>query len=122
MLLNALTEINDSLAKIVGYVCAVIETISFVLKKIASRNTDLSSRTDSQASSLLETASLMAELTLTVKNTDNVRQVNLLVISTTGEAVKGGMVVGQVVNTMGSIKDSSRKIVDIIGVIDGIAF
>jgi len=83
----------------------------------------LSSRTESQASSLEETASSMEELTATVKqNADNARQANQLVVSASDFAVKGGNVVGQVVQTMGSIKESSRKIVDIIGVIDGIAF
>jgi len=83
----------------------------------------LSSRTESQASSLEETASSMEELTDTVKqNAENARQANQLVVSASDFAAKGGKVVGQVVTTMGSIKDSSRKIVDIIGVIDGIAF
>ncbi|MEB0233283.1 methyl-accepting chemotaxis protein, partial [Undibacterium sp. 10I3] len=77
----------------------------------------------SQASSLEETASSMEELTSTVRqNADNARQANQLVVSATGVAVKGGAVVNQVVSTMGSIKESSRKIVDIISVIDSIAF
>src|SRR3569832_1484066 len=91
--------------------------------EIASGNADLSSRTESQASSLEETASSMEELTSTVKqNAENARQANQLVVSTADVAAKGGQVVGQVVDTMASIKDSSRKISDIIGVIDGIAF
>jgi methyl-accepting chemotaxis protein len=91
--------------------------------EIASGNADLSSRTESQASSLEETASSMEELTTTVKqNADNARQANQLVVSASDFATKGGDVVGHVVDTMGSIKESSRKIVDIIGVIDGIAF
>lgn len=123
LLLNALKEMNDSLAKTVGQVRAGTETITVASREIASGNADLSSRTESQASSLEETASSMEELTSTVKqNADNARQANQLVISASGVAVKGGVVVGHVVDTMGSIKESSRKIVDIIGVIDGIAF
>ncbi|MDO9194656.1 MAG: methyl-accepting chemotaxis protein [Undibacterium sp.] len=123
LLLNALKEMNDSLAKTVGQVRTGTETITVASREIASGNADLSSRTESQASSLEETASSMEELTSTVKqNADNARQANQLVISASGVAVKGGVVVGHVVDTMGSIKESSRKIVDIIGVIDGIAF
>ncbi|RZI39242.1 methyl-accepting chemotaxis protein, partial [Herbaspirillum sp. HC18] len=92
-------------------------------REIASGNADLSSRTESQASSLEETASSMEELTSTVKqNAENARQANQLVVSASDVALRGGQVVSQVVETMGSIKESSRKIVDIIGVIDGIAF
>ena len=91
--------------------------------EIASGNLDLSSRTEAQASSLEETAAAMEELTSTVKqNADNARQANQLVVSASSHAVKGGEVVGQVVQTMGAIAESSRKIADIIGVIDGIAF
>ncbi|MFZ6772401.1 methyl-accepting chemotaxis protein [Undibacterium sp. SXout7W] len=122
-LMHALKNMNDSLASTVGQVRIGTETITVAAQEIASGNADLSSRTESQASSLEETASSMEELTSTVKqNADNARQANQLVVSATGVAVKGGAVVGQVVNTMGSIKESSRKIVDIIGVIDGIAF
>ncbi|MBC3810755.1 methyl-accepting chemotaxis protein [Undibacterium aquatile] len=122
-LLLALKNMNSSLAATVGKVREGTETITFAAQEIASGNADLSQRTESQASSLEETASSIEELTSTVKqNADNARQANQLVVSATGVAVKGGAVVGQVVNTMGSIKDSSRKIVDIIGVIDGIAF
>ncbi len=100
-----------------------VETIAVASRQIASGNADLSSRTESQASSLEETASSMEELTSTVKqNAENARQANQLVVSTADVAVKGGQVVGQVVDTMASIKESSRKISDIIGVIDGIAF
>ena len=122
-LLQALKNMNDNLAATVGQVRIGTETITVAAKEIASGNADLSSRTESQASSLEETASSMEELTSTVKqNADNARQANQLVVSATGVAVKGGAVVGQVVVTMGSIKESSRKIVDIISVIDGIAF
>ena len=122
-LLAALKNMNDSLASTVGQVRTGTETITVASQEIASGNADLSSRTESQASSLEETASSMEELTSTVRqNADNARQANQLVVSASSVAVKGGAVVGQVVSTMGSIKESSRKIVDIIGVIDGIAF
>jgi len=122
-LLQALKEMNESLARTVGEVRNSTETIATASGEIASGNLDLSSRTEAQASSLEETASSMEELTQTVKqNADNARQANQLVVSASDVAVKGGQVVGQVVETMGSIKDSSRKIVDIIGVIDSIAF
>ncbi|RJG01206.1 methyl-accepting chemotaxis protein [Noviherbaspirillum sedimenti] len=122
-LLVALRDMNDSLAHTVGQVLTAIDTIGVGTRQIASGNADLSARTESQASSLEQTASSMEELTTTVKqNADNARQANLLVVSASDYAVKGGQVVGQVVETMGSIKDSSRKIVDIIGVIDSIAF
>ncbi len=100
-----------------------IEGITTASREIATGNADLSSRTESQASSLEETSSTMEELTSTVKqNADNARQANQLVLSASSVAVKGGELVTQVVETMGSIKESSRKIVDIISVIDGIAF
>ncbi|HEX8609754.1 MAG TPA: methyl-accepting chemotaxis protein [Telluria sp.] len=122
-LLQALKDMNDSLSKTVGDVRSGTEMITVASQEIASGNADLSSRTESQASSLEETASSMEELTSTVKqNADNARQANQLAVSASSVAVKGGAVVSQVVDTMGSIKESSRKIVDIIGVIDGIAF
>ncbi len=122
-LLQALKEMDDSLLKIVGEVREGTDAIATASAEIASGNADLSSRTESQASSLEETASSMEELTDTVRqNAENARQANQLVVSASEFAAKGGKVVGQVVTTMGSIKDSSRKIVDIIGVIDGIAF
>jgi len=122
-LLRALKEMNDSLARTVGEVRAGTEAISTASGEIASGNLDLSARTESQASSLEQTASTVEQLTDTVKqNADNARQANQLVVSASDVALKGGQVVGQVVATMGSIKDSSRKIVDIIGVIDSIAF
>jgi len=122
-LLQALKNMNASLAAIVGQVRTGTETIAVASRQIASGNADLSSRTESQASSLEETASSMEELTSTVKqNAENARQANQLVVSTADVAARGGQVVGQVVDTMASIKDSSRKMADIIGVIDGIAF
>jgi methyl-accepting chemotaxis protein len=91
--------------------------------EINAGNQDLSSRTEQQASSLEETASSMEELTSTVKqNADNARQANQLAATASGNAVRGGEVVAQVVSTMGSINESARRIADIIGVIDGIAF
>ena len=122
-LLQALKDMNESLSRTVGEVRAGTETITSASQEIATGNADLSSRTEAQASSLEETASSMEELTSTVKqNADNARQANQLAVSASSIAVKGGSVVSQVVDTMGSIKESSRKIVDIIGVIDGIAF
>jgi methyl-accepting chemotaxis protein len=100
-----------------------VDTISVASKEIASGNTDLSQRTEEQASSLEETASSMEELTSTVKqNADNANQANKLAIGASEVATRGGKVVGEVVMTMKSITDSSRKIADIISVIDGIAF
>ena len=122
-LLQALKDMNDSLVKIVGEVRSDTDTIATATSQIAAGNLDLSSRTEQQASSLEETASSMEELTSTVKqNADNARQANQLAVSASEVAVKGGDVVARVVDTMGSINDSAKKIVDIIGVIDGIAF
>lgn len=122
-LLSALADMNNSLVMTIGQVHNSAQTISSVSGEIAAGNSDLSSRTESQAESLEKTASSMEELTSTVKqNADNAKQANTLAISASNVAVKGGTVVGQVVTTMSSIKESSRKIVDIISVIDGIAF
>jgi methyl-accepting chemotaxis protein len=122
-LLQALKEMNDSLLRIVGQVRAGTETIATASSQIAAGNLDLSSRTEEQASSLEETAASMEELTSTVKqNADNAHQANSLAASASDVASRGGAVVGEVVQTMESINASSKKIVDIIGVIDGIAF
>jgi len=122
-LLAAMKAMRDSLADIVGQVRLGTDTIATASSQIASGNLDLSSRTEQQASSLEETASSMEELTSTVKqNADNARQANQLAVSASDVALKGGAVVAQVVETMGSINESAKKIVDIIGVIDGIAF
>ena len=122
-MLQGLKDMHASLVSTVGQVRASTHAIGLASREIAMGNADLSSRTESQASSLEETASSMEELTSTVKqNADNARQANQLVVSASDVAMRGGNVVGQVVDTMGSIKKSSRKIVDIIGVIDGIAF
>jgi methyl-accepting chemotaxis protein len=122
-LLQALKDMISSLAGTVGQVRAGTQMIATASGEIASGNADLSARTEAQASSLEETASSMEELTSTVKqNAENAKQANQLVVSASDVAVRGGQVVGQVVETMNSIKESSRKVVDIIGVIDGIAF
>jgi methyl-accepting chemotaxis protein len=122
-LLQALQEMNRNLLATVGEVRTGAETIAAASTEIASGNLDLSTRTEQQASALEETASAMEQLTATVRqNADNARQANQLAASASGIAVKGGDAVGEVVSTMRSISDSSKKIVDIIGVIDGIAF
>ena len=122
-LLQALKDMITSLAGTVGQVRSGTQMIATASGQIASGNADLSARTEAQASSLEETASSMEELTSTVKqNAENAKQANQLVVSASDVAMRGGQVVGQVVETMNSIKESSRKIVDIIGVIDGIAF
>ncbi|MBI3223011.1 MAG: Tar ligand binding domain-containing protein [Nitrosomonadales bacterium] len=113
----------DKLKEIIGQIRDATDTINTAAKEIAAGNSDLSQRTEEQASSLEETASSMEELTSTVKqNAENAKQANQLAISASDVAGKGGAVVSQVVTTMDSINESSRKIVDIISVIDGIAF
>ena len=122
-LMGALRDMNGNLQRLVSQVRSGTDTIATASAEISAGNQDLSSRTEEQASSLEETASSMEELTSTVKqNADNARQANQLAQSASGIAIKGGDVVGQVVGTMSSINESSRKIVDIISVIDGIAF
>jgi methyl-accepting chemotaxis protein len=116
-------EMRNSLRDIVSQVRTGTETIGTASREIAAGNVDLSSRTEMQASSLEKTASAMDELTSTVKqNADNAREANQLASAASDVAVKGGQVVSEVVNTMSSIDASAKKIVDIIGVIDGIAF
>ena len=122
-LLQALKGMNESLAGIVAEVRGTTDSITTSSQEIAQGNADLSQRTEEQASSLEETASSMEELTSTVRqNTENAKQANQLANNASDIAVKGGKVVGDVVETMASISDSSRKIVDIISVIEGIAF
>ncbi len=122
-LLASLKEMNSGLAEIVGEVRGGADSIATAAEQISAGNADLSQRTEEQASALEETASSMEELTSTVKqNADNAQQANQLAVNASGIAVKGGEVINKVVTTMGSITESSRKISDIIGVIDGIAF
>jgi len=122
-LMQALKEMTASLLRIVTEVRGGTQAIATASRQIASGNLDLSARTEQQASSLEETASSMEELTSTVQqNAQNAHEANGLAASASAVAGKGGSVVAQVVDTMGSINDSSRKIVDIIAVIDGIAF
>jgi methyl-accepting chemotaxis protein len=122
-LMRAMRTMNDGLAKVVSEVQEGTRTIAAGSTEIASGNLDLSSRTEQQASSLEETAASMEELTSTVRhNADNATQANQMAQAASQVAVRGGEIVGQVVDTMGAIDGASRKIVDIIGVIDGIAF
>ncbi len=123
VLLKSLKEMHDNLAAVVGKVRAGTDAIALASAEIAQGNNDLSARTEEQASSLEETAASMEELTVTVKrNGDNANEASVLAGDASGVAVRGGDAVAQVIHTMGSINESSRKIVDIIGVIDGIAF
>ena len=122
-LLFEMKEMRNSLVDIVGQVRSGTETIGTASREIAAGNIDLSARTEMQASSLEKTASAMEEVTSTVKqNADNAREANQLASVASDVAIKGGKVVSEVVNTMSSIDASAKKIVDIIGVIDGIAF
>ena len=122
-LLAEMKEMRNSLVGIVGQVRVGTEAIGTASREIADGNLDLSSRTEMQASALEKTASAMEELTSTVKqNADNAREANKLAATASDVALKGGSVVSQVVDTMSSINESAKKIVDIIGVIDGIAF
>ncbi|HEU4844443.1 MAG TPA: methyl-accepting chemotaxis protein [Burkholderiaceae bacterium] len=122
-MLGALRDMVGALRVTVGEVRTTSDTIATASSEIAAGNLDLSSRTEEQAASLEETASSMEELTSTVKqNADNARSANALVGSATAHATDGGKAVGKVIETMGLIKESSRKMNEIIGVIDGIAF
>ena len=122
-LLKALHEMKTRLAAIVGEVRGNAESVATASAQIAQGNADLSSRTEQQASALQQTAASMEQLGATVRqNADNAQQANQLALGASTVAVQGGEVVSQVVDTMKGINDSSKKIVDIIGVIDGIAF
>jgi len=122
-LLRALSEMNQNLRRLVGEVAGGAHMVADTSAQIAQGNQDLSQRTEEQASTLEETASSMEELTSTVSlNAQNARQASQLAMGASDVARKGGQVVGQVVSTMNGISQSSRKISDIIGVIDGIAF
>jgi methyl-accepting chemotaxis protein len=122
-LLNALQRMNDSLVGIVGTVRGNADSVATASGQIAQGNADLSQRTEQQASNLQQTAASMEELSATVKhNTDTARQASQLASSAARVAESGGDVMGQMVATMEEITTSSKKIADIIGVIDGIAF
>lgn len=122
-LMRALKEMNDNLIHIVQQVRQGTDAIAVAASEISAGNANLSQRTESQAGALEETASSMEEITATVKhNADNARQANHLVTAASEQATKGGAEVAKVVDTMNSIQESSRKIVDIISVIDSIAF
>ncbi len=122
-LLAGMKGMQETLRSTVLQIKTSTDRFNVASKEIAQGNADLSQRTEEQASSLEETASSMEELTSTVKqNAENARQANQLALGASTVAVKGGTVVGQVVTTMSSINESSKKIVDIISVIDGIAF
>ncbi len=122
-LMRALDEMNRSLQQIVGNVRQGTQAIASASVEIASGNSDLSIRTEEQAASLQQTSGAIGELTRIVRqNADNASQANQLATSASSVASEGGSVVQQVVSTMGAIDASSRKIVDIISVIDGIAF
>ena len=122
-LLKALQEMNDSLQRIVGQVRSGTDTINAAASEIADGNLDLSARTEQQASSLEETAAAMEQLTSTVQqNADSARQASALAAGASAVASKGGAEVARVVDTMASINASSQKIVDIISVIEAIAF
>ena len=122
-LIYAMKGMRDSLVDIVAQVRAGTATIATASVEIAAGNQDLSSRTEAQAHTLEKTASAMGQLTSTVRqNADNAQQANVLAMSASEVAVRGGAVVSQVVQTMASINESSKKIVEIISVIDSIAF
>jgi methyl-accepting chemotaxis protein-1 (serine sensor receptor) len=122
-LLNSLVSMRESLIRVVANVRQGSESVALASAEIAQGNQDLSARTESQASSLEETSASMEELGSTVgQNDDSAAQANQLAVNASSVAVQGGMVVGQVVETMKGINEASRKIADIISVIDGIAF
>ncbi|HJV96506.1 MAG TPA: methyl-accepting chemotaxis protein, partial [Albitalea sp.] len=122
-LLGALRRMNDALVLIVGDVRNASDSIATGSTQIATGNADLSQRTEEQASNLQQTAASMEQLTATVKhNADTAREATRLAGDASAVAAHGGEMVGQVVSTMDGISQSSRKIADIIGVIDGIAF
>lgn len=120
---NYANDTNESLGAMLGEIRVAADTIYTASSEIAQGNADLSSRTEEQAANLEETASAMEELTSTVKlNADNAKQANMLAEQASGVATDGGALIQQVVSTMDAINESARKISDIIGVIDGIAF
>ncbi len=123
LLLQALSEMQAGLARVVSTVRSGSEAVATASAQIAQGNHDLSSRTEKEASALEETSASMEQLGSTVRqNADNARQANQLAQNASGVAAQGGQVVSQVVDTMRGITESSKKIADIITVIDGIAF
>ena len=113
----------DTMSSMIGEISDTSQTLTTAAREIASGNTDLSQRTEEQAASLEETAASMEQLTNTVRqNAENAQQANKLASSASDVAIKGGSVVAEVVHTMDGITQASRKIADIIGVIDEIAF
>ena len=123
LLVEAMNGISRNLSAVVGQVREGAEQIATASEQISSGNLDLCTRTERQAAGLADTASSMDQLTATVRqNADNARQANQLALTASAVAEKGGTMVSQVIDTMDSINQSSRKISDIIGVIDSIAF
>ena len=122
-LLHSLEKMRENLTRVIAQIRVASESVSSASSEIAAGNADLAQRTSAQAGSVEQTASSMEELTSTVKqNAENAKQANQLASSASGVAVRGGKVVGEVVATMNGINDSSKRIADIISVIDGIAF
>lgn len=122
-LIDALRDIRNNLSTVVGEVHGNASSLAIAAAEIAEGNQDLSNRTEQQASALAETAASMEQLGTTVRqNADNARQANQMALNASTVAIKGGEVVGEVVQTMKGINDASTKIADIISVIDGIAF
>ncbi|HWZ49706.1 MAG TPA: methyl-accepting chemotaxis protein [Herbaspirillum sp.] len=122
-LMQAINGVSGGLASMIGNVRKIADHINLASSEISADNHDLSARTEAQASALEQISATMENLTSTVKtNAEHARQSNELAASVSTQALKGGDAVGQVVSTMGSIKSSSGKIIDIIGVIDSIAF
>jgi methyl-accepting chemotaxis protein-1 (serine sensor receptor) len=122
-LLNAMSEMKENLVRVVSEVRTGVDSVSTASAQIAAGNQDLSSRTEQQASNLQETAASMEQLTSTVKQSaDSARQANQLANAASESAARGGQVVGEVITTMNAITESSKRIAEIINVIDGIAF
>lgn len=122
-LLKAMSDMKENLVRVVSEVRAGVDSVSTASAQIAAGNQDLSSRTEQQASNLQETAASMEQLTSTVKQSaDSARQANQLANAASESAARGGQVVGEVITTMNAITDSSKRIAEIINVIDGIAF
>jgi methyl-accepting chemotaxis protein-1 (serine sensor receptor) len=122
-LLKAMSDMKENLVRVVSEVRAGVDSVSTASAQIAAGNQDLSSRTEQQASNLQQTAASMEQLTATVKQSaDNARQANQLANAASESAARGGQVVGEVITTMNAITEASKRIAEIINVIDGIAF